>query len=144
MGGKDDLDQPGFGGSAGVPTPRQLVQPSLWNDLLQPDFKEPDFSKPTLKKGYLAAADVNFVPEFAPDPTQPDLQHPDLKQQSTMAPDERPGDLDPMALDVMHASAQYRQIRDKQYPAVQMDQSGMNNHRSRNFTNLMKGLEELQ
>jgi hypothetical protein len=41
----------------------------------------------------------------------------------------------------MHASAQYEQIRAKKYPAVQMDQQGMNNRRSRKFTLLMKGLD---
>jgi hypothetical protein len=76
-----------------------------------------------------------------PDPSIPDLQHPDLRPQVSMAPDERPGELDPSALDVMHASIQYEQVRDKQYPAVQMDQHGMNNHRSRDFTMLMKGLD---
>jgi hypothetical protein len=54
---------------------------------------------------------------------------------------ERPGDLAPGALDVMHASARYEQIRTKKYPTVQMDQQGMNNRRSREFTLLMKGLD---
>jgi hypothetical protein len=77
-----------------------------------------------------------------PDPPIPDLQHPDLRPQVSMNPDERPGDLDPSALDVMHASLQYEQVRDKEYPAVQMDQRGMNNHRTRDFTMLMKGLDK--
>jgi hypothetical protein len=77
-----------------------------------------------------------------PDPSIPDLQHPDLRPQVTMNPDERPGDLDPGALDVMHMTLQYEQVRDKTYPAVQMDQYGMNNHRTRDFTLLMKGLDK--
>ncbi len=77
-----------------------------------------------------------------PDPSVPDLQHPDLRPQVSMNPDERPGDLDPHALDVMHSSLQYEQVRDKAYPAVQMDQRGMNNHRTRDFTLLMKGLDK--
>jgi hypothetical protein len=76
------------------------------------------------------------------DPSMSDLQHPQLRQQVYMPSNERPGELDPDALDVMHASAQYEQVRDKQYPDVQMDQYGMNNHRSRDFTLLMKGLDE--
>ncbi|GHO98415.1 hypothetical protein KSF_084630 [Reticulibacter mediterranei] len=73
-----------------------------------------------------------------PDPSMPDLQHPQVQPQIM---NERPGDLDPDALDVMHTSAQYEQIRAKKYPAVQMDQQGMNNRRSRKFTLLMKGLD---
>jgi hypothetical protein len=73
-----------------------------------------------------------------PDPEMLALQHPQVQPQIM---NERPGDLDPDALDMMHASAQYEQIRAKKYPAVQMDQQGMNNRRSRKFTLLMKGLD---
>ncbi len=209
----DDLEQLGFGGSAmprydlnlagsaGIPTPDQFVQRSLWDNPSPPDFGVPDFSVPPLQSGDLSGAGLNFIPAFAPDPSMPDLstipypfgvqmsngmevepviaqdvpdeaeierslfagtgfsglsiisdihqadpsmpdlQHLQVQQQVTIAANERPGDLDPTALDVMHASAQYEQIRAKTYPAVQMDQQGMNNHRSREFTLLMKGLD---
>jgi len=212
MNAPDDLEQLGFGGSAmprydlnlagsaGIPTPDQLVQRSLW-DNSPPDFGVPDFSVPPLQSGDLGEPSLNFIPAFAPDPgmpdlstiphpfgvqmsngmevesviaqdipdesaiehslfdglgfsglsiisdihqtdpSMPDLQHPQIQQQVTIAANERPGDLDPAALDIMHASAQYKQIRAKTYPAVQMDQQGMNNHRSREFTLLMKGLD---
>jgi hypothetical protein len=206
----DDLEQLGFGGtatprydlnlagSAGIPTPDQLVQRSLWDGPQPADFGTPDFSVPTLQNGDMAGAELNFIPAFAPDPTLPDLSTiprplavnmsnrmevepviaqdipdnaeierslfagtgfsslsitrdihqpdpdmPDLQQPQVQAQimHERPGDLAPGALDVMHASARYEQIRTKKYPAVQMDQQGMNNHRSRAFTLLMKGLD---
>lgn len=73
-----------------------------------------------------------------PDPDMLVLQHPQVQPQIM---NERPGDLDPDALDVMHDSAQYEQIRAKKYPAVQMDQQGMNNRRNRKFALLMKGLD---
>jgi hypothetical protein len=206
----DDLEQLGFGGSAmlrydlnlagsaGVPTPDQLVLRSLWDGPQPVDYGAPDFSIPALQDGDLAGAGLNVIPAFAPDPTLPDLnavpqpfavymsnemevepviaqdipsdaeidsslfagagfsglsiisdirqpdpsmpnlQHPQVQPQIMS---ERPGDLDPDALDVMHNSTQYEQIRAKQYPAVQMDQQGMNNRRSRKFTLLMKGLD---
>jgi len=76
---------------------------------------------------------------MAPDPSQPDLQHPDLTPQTHML--QRPGDLDPSALQTMHLSATYQQLDDKTYPAVFMDQSGMNTSRSRHMDLLMRGLD---
>jgi hypothetical protein len=205
----DDLEQLGFGGSAmprydlnlagsaGIPTPNQLVQRSLWDGPQPADYGAPDFSVPTLQSADLTEPGLN-VTAFTPDPTLPDLStipHPfavhmsngmevepviaqdmpdnaevdsslfagtgfsglsithDIRQPDPSMPNlqrpevrpqimnERPGDLAPGALDVMHASAQYDQIRTKTYPAVQMDQQGMNNRRSREFTLLMKGLD---
>lgn len=74
-----------------------------------------------------------------PDPLQPDLQHPDLTLQTQMR--QRPGDLDPSALQTMHLSATYQQLDDKTYPAVFMDQSGMNTNRARRMDLLMRGLD---
>lgn len=74
-----------------------------------------------------------------PDPLLPDLQHPDLTPQARML--QRPGDLDPSALQTMHMSATYQQLNDKTYPAVFMDQGGTNNSRSRHMDLLMRGLD---
>jgi hypothetical protein len=73
------------------------------------------------------------------DPALPDLQQPQLSQDVTM--DARPADLAPDALDTMHQAPQYQQLDGKTYPSVYMDQSGMNNRRSREFTLMMKGLD---
>ncbi|HTK10597.1 MAG TPA: hypothetical protein VL485_25720 [Ktedonobacteraceae bacterium] len=78
---------------------------------------------------------------LAPDPLLPDLQQPEIEQQVTMPAEERPGDLAPDALAVMHQSLRYQQIADKDYPEVFMDQRGTNDRRSREFTLLMKGLD---
>ena len=74
-----------------------------------------------------------------PDPLLPDLQHPDLTPQTRML--QRPGDLDPSALQTLHLSATYQQLEDKTYPAVFMDQGGVNNSRSRHMDLLMRGLD---
>jgi len=71
----------------------------------------------------------------------PDFQQPDLLHQTVMPPDERPGDLAPDALDVLHHSLLYQQLAEKHYPEVYADQRGMNNRRSRKMTLLMKGLD---
>jgi hypothetical protein len=76
-----------------------------------------------------------------PDPLVPDLQNPDLEQQTEMPADERPGDLDPSALTVMDPATS-AQVAEKDYPEVFMDQSGMNNTRSRHMTLLMDGLRD--
>ncbi|HEY4384745.1 MAG TPA: hypothetical protein VGN34_09760 [Ktedonobacteraceae bacterium] len=78
---------------------------------------------------------------LAPDPLLPDLQQPEIGQQVTMPAEERPGNLAPDALDIMHQSLRYQQIASKDYPEVFMDQRGTNDRRSREFTLLMKGLD---
>jgi hypothetical protein len=75
-----------------------------------------------------------------PDPLVPDLQHPDLTQAVHMT--SRPGDLDSSALAVMDGTAGHALVADKDYPAVMMDQAGMNNTRSRRMTLLMDGLAD--
>ena len=76
------------------------------------------------------------------DPLVPDLQYPDLAQQTQMPADERPGDLDPSALDVMHATSSYQQASDTTYPEAWMDSRGMNTTRSRHLSLLNDGLDK--
>ena len=75
------------------------------------------------------------------DPLVPDLQYPDLTQQVQMPTDERPGDLDPSALDVMHATLSYQQASDTTYPETWMDARGMNTTHSRHLSLLNDGLD---
>ena len=76
------------------------------------------------------------------DPMLPDLQNPELTQQVERPVDERPGDLDPSALDVLHATPYYQQSFAKDYPESWMDQRGINTTRSRHFSLLHDGLEQ--
>ena len=82
---------------------------------------------------------TTFPKEMLSSPLLPDLQHPDLTPQVQMQ--ERPGDLDPSALETMHASATYQQLDHKTYPEVFLDQSGINTTRSRHMDLLMRGLD---
>ena len=75
------------------------------------------------------------------DPLVSDLQHPNLTQQTQMPLDERPGDLDPSALDVMHATLSYQQASDTTYPESWMDQNGANTTRTRHISLLNDGLD---
>ena len=75
------------------------------------------------------------------DPLVPDLQNPDLTQQTQMPTDERPGDLDSSALDVMHATLSYQQASGSTYPEAWMDARGMNTTRSRHLSLLNDGLD---
>jgi hypothetical protein len=74
------------------------------------------------------------------DPLLPDLQHPQLTQDVHMA--DRPGDLDPSALQQMHQSLDYQQLGSAPYNQVFMDQSGVNSTRRRHYDLLMHGLDE--
>lgn len=71
----------------------------------------------------------------------PDLQFPDLTQQVQMPADERPGDLDPSALDILHATPSYQQSSASTYPETWIDQHGMNTARSRHLSLLNDGLD---
>ncbi len=71
------------------------------------------------------------------DPLLPDMQNPDLTQQRQMPVDERPGSMDPSALDAISS----QQSSDTPYPGVWMDQHGMNSTRSRHLSLLDTGLE---
>lgn len=75
------------------------------------------------------------------DPLLPDLQNPDLTQQVQMPANERPGSLDPSALDVLHATLSHRQASDVSYPDVWMDQRGVNTTRTRHMSLLNMGLD---
>ena len=72
----------------------------------------------------------------------PDLQNPDLRQQVERPVDERPGDLDSSALDVLLTSPYYQQSSAKEYPEAWMDQRGSNTTRSRHLSLLRDGLEQ--
>ncbi len=75
-----------------------------------------------------------------PDPLLPDLQQPQLIQDVHMA--ERPGDLDPSALEQMHQSPAYQEFGTVSYNQVFMDQSGINSTQRRHYDLLMRGLDE--
>lgn len=70
----------------------------------------------------------------------PAIQHPDLTVPLPSRDDGRPGDLDPSALDVLHATASYQQVAPHSYPEVWMDQRGVNSARTRHLTLLDDGL----
>lgn len=74
-------------------------------------------------------------------PLIPDLQFPDLTPQTHMPADERPGSLDPSALDVLHATLSYQQVADSTYPEAWLNQQDMNTTRSRHLSLLNDGLE---
>jgi hypothetical protein len=76
-----------------------------------------------------------------PDPLVPDLQSLDLTQHMQMPANERPGNLDPSALTIMHATPSYQQTADTTYPEAWMNQGGMNTARSRHMSLLNDGLE---
>lgn len=73
-----------------------------------------------------------------PDPLLPDLQHPELELPVHMQ--DRPGELDASALHVLHLDATYKQLADKSYPGVFMDQKEANTTRVRRQSLLMRGL----
>jgi len=102
-----------------------------------PTFTTPDMQVPSLAPHHLARPEMNLSPEFAPDRLLPDLQHPDL----TVQMQDRPAELDPSALHVMHLDLTYQQLNQKTYPEVFMDQSGTNTTRSRHMDLLMRGLD---
>ncbi len=77
-----------------------------------------------------------------PDPSLPDLQHPQLTQDAYMLT--RPADLADDALSIMHNTASYQQVADKEYPGAWMDQSGMNSSRARHFSLLDYGLDKVE
>ena len=71
----------------------------------------------------------------------PALHYPDLTQQTQMPRDERPGDLDAAALDVMHGTPSYQQASDSTYPEAWMKQGGVNTTRTRHMSLLNDGLD---
>ena len=105
------------------------------NDVLAVDPQTADLLQYDTANGL----SINHSPLMA-DPLVPDLQNPDLTQAVQMS--ERPSDLDCSALDVMDGTPGHALVADKDYPAVMMDQAGMNNTRSRRMTLLMDGLHD--
>ncbi|HEV2661435.1 MAG TPA: hypothetical protein VGU68_12585 [Ktedonobacteraceae bacterium] len=155
-------------GSQGVPAPSQLAH-STSPETNAPTFTYPNATVPPLAAYDLTEPGIDLHDPCAADPQLPDLadyahprglaiqlplwpdtatmqasdlpdlQHPDLTQQAHMQ--ERPGDLDASALQVMHQQANYQQLDDKAYSEVFMDQSGMNTSSSRHMDLLMRGLD---
>lgn len=119
-------------------SPKDALPPSLTTINL-PTFTTSDMQVPSLAPYHLAKPEVNLYPELTPDPLLPDLQHPDLTPQVQMQ--DRPADLDPSALQVMHLDLTYQQLDQKTYPEVFMDQSGTNTTRSRHMDLLIRGLD---
>jgi hypothetical protein len=76
------------------------------------------------------------------DPLLPDLQQPQLTQEVHMI--DRPGDLDPSALEQMHQSPAYQEFGTVPYNQVFMDQSGVNSTRRRHYDLLMRGLDTVE
>ncbi|QBD76176.1 hypothetical protein EPA93_09205 [Ktedonosporobacter rubrisoli] len=76
---------------------------------------------------------------FAADPLLPDLQHPELTLEVTMS--QRPGELDPSALETLHSQPDSAQLDDASYPQVFLDQSGVNTTRRRHLDLLFRGLD---
>lgn len=141
-----DLDEPGIDSIAPLqPDPQtgdllQFARPigldiyassdtPMRSDPMAPDLD--DYDRP---------AGLEMPGALAVDPALPDLQNPSLAQDVHM-PD-RPADLAPGALDVMHDDASYRQVGDTPYREVYMDASGMNSTRRRHMDLLMRGLDE--
>lgn len=77
------------------------------------------------------------------DPPLPDLQHPQLIPDTMMQPEDRPGELDSDALDVMKSSAAYQQTSDEAdpYPLSQMNAQGNNSRRARHMGLLTDGID---
>jgi hypothetical protein len=155
-------------GAQGVPAPSQLAS-SPTPQVNAPTFTQPDTTAPSLAAHDLTGPGIDLHKPSAADPQLPDLkdyahphglaiqlplwsdsarqpnsdlpglQDPDLRQQVHMQ--DRPGDLDASALNTMHQQATYQQLDGKQYPEVFMDQSGMNNTRTRHMDLLMRGLD---
>jgi hypothetical protein len=101
---------------------------------LLPDPMAPDLDE------YDRPAGLEMPGARSVDPALPDLQDPTLEQDVHM-PD-RPADLAPGALDVMHDDASYQQVGDTPYREVYMDAHGMNTTRRRHMDLLMRGLDE--
>lgn len=87
-----------------------------------------------------SGATVSHDP-LVPDPLVPDLQQPQMISDVEMR--ERPGDLDPAALQQLHIQPLYQQLDSIPYNQVFMNQSGMNSTRRRHNDLLMGGLDSI-
>jgi len=81
--------------------------------------------------------DIN-VPEI----NVPDLQHPDLTPDVEMAPEDRPGELDPNATEIMHQEPDYSNVAGRDFHTNFMDQQDDNSRRARKMTPLMQGIDD--
>jgi hypothetical protein len=106
------------------------------NALFQPDPPLSDLLDYEVPSG----ATVSHDP-LAPDPLVPDLQHPQMTPDVEMQ--ERPGDLDPDALQQLHIQPLYQQLDGIPYNQVFMNQSGMNARQRRHNDLLMGGLDSI-
>jgi hypothetical protein len=120
--------------------PYDLTAPGIdLHNTLQIDPLLPDLSDYTHPYG-LTIQPVPPINQAQIDPLLPDLQHPDLTPPTQMSA--RPGDLATDALDTMHLGLTYQQLDAKTYPAVFLDQTGVNTTRSRHMDLLMRGLDQ--
>lgn len=143
-----DLTEPGIdyaSGSAYAPDP---ILPDM-TEYRHPyglDIRNDLFTSDPLIGGRLDYEQPNGVTVSRdpqdPDPLLPDLQHPQLTQDVHMI--ERPGDLDPSALEQMHLSSIYQQLGTVPYNQVFMDQSGVNSTQRRHYDLLMRGLDAVE
>jgi hypothetical protein len=141
-----DLDEPGIDAIAPLqPDPQtgdllQFARPiGLQIHAASDAPTRPDPMAPDLDD-YDRPGGLEMPGALAADPALPDLQDPTLEQDVHM-PD-RPADLAPGALGVMHDDASYRQVQDTPYREVYMDAHGMNTTRRRHMDLLMRGLDE--
>ncbi len=164
-GGKDTMNAPTFGTqNYDVPAnkPFDLAGPGIDQvPALQPDPPVSDLLQFDQPRGLamFAASSTPMMPEamapdlsqhdrpeglFMPgplmvDPALPDLQNPTLTQQ-VMMPD-RPADLNPNALTILHQNPTYQQEPASSYEALWMAQAGNNHARERHLGMLMYGLD---
>ena len=103
-------------------------------DIWKPDPVLGDLTQPELPDGIVPVR-RNLD---QPDPLLPDLQNPQMDQQVHML--DRPGDLDPHALDIMNVDPTAQSASTVPYAQSFIDASGMNNARRRHFDLLVNGL----
>ncbi len=82
-----------------------------------------------------------MLPPLMVDPALPDLQYPTTTQEVNSMLDDRPGELDDSALQIMHASPTYQQLPADTYEALWMSQLGNNSRRERHIGMLDLGLD---
>ena len=112
---------------------------TLSDPLLTGDIASQEELNANLASG-LGFSSVDVQNGFVPDILMPELHSPDLIiPLPDVELDGRPGDLDPSALDALHANNV--QPASSHYPSVWMDQRGMNATRSRHLTLLDDGLD---
>lgn len=114
--------------------PRGLFMLAASEFPMMPDPMMPDLSL------YDRPAALDMPGPLMVDPALPDLQHPTLDQQVEMQ--DRPGDLAPAALAMMHDLPAYQQLPAGSPKALWMAQQGNNQARERHLGMLMLGLDQ--